>query len=90
MSLNTVSGKVLTSRLASATTSKEEPYGAFSTLVKKKWIVPAGNDGGSGDDSSSRKEYVITELGKQASQKELERIEELGHLASKIMGGAAK
>ena len=62
-------------------------YGALNTLSRKKWIVPVGNDG-SGD-NSSKKKYIITELGMQASQKELARIEELWRLASYIMGGAA-
>jgi len=58
-------------------------YGAIHTLLKKKWIAPVGND----KPGSSKKEYVITDLGKQVAEKELRRLEELYRLASRIMGG---
>jgi DNA-binding PadR family transcriptional regulator len=59
-------------------------YGAINTLLKKKWIAPFGNV----DSGSSKKQYVITDLGKQMAEKELNRLRELYDLASKIMGGA--
>lgn len=63
-------------------------YGAINALLKKKWIALAAN--GDREDSSNKKKYVITELGRQVSQKELKRIGELWSLASNITGGTAK
>lgn len=47
-------------------------YGALSTLVEKGWIQAYADD-----QSSRRKEYLITELGKSVFQTELARLEEL-------------
>ena len=47
-------------------------YGALSTLVEKGWIKTH-----SGDPSSRRKDYLITDLGKSIFQTELARLEEL-------------
>jgi len=58
-------------------------YGAINTLVKKKWIAPVGNE----KPGSSKKEYVITDLGRQVAEKELSRLRDLYGLASKIIGG---
>lgn len=61
-------------------------YGAINTLLKKKWIMPLGNE----EPGSSKKEYVITELGRQIAEKELARMGELYGLASRIIGGESK
>lgn len=58
-------------------------YGAINTLLTKEWIVPVGNE----EPGSSKKEYVITEIGKKIAEKELSRMGELYGLASKIIGG---
>ncbi|MCK9526813.1 MAG: PadR family transcriptional regulator [Limnochordia bacterium] len=47
-------------------------YGALSTLVEKGWIRAYSDD-----QSSRRKDYLITDQGKSAFQTELERLEEL-------------
>lgn len=47
-------------------------YGALSTLVEKGWIKLLADD-----ESSRRKEYIITEPGKLVFQQELARLEEL-------------
>lgn len=60
-------------------------YGAINTLLKKKWIAPTGNE-----DNSSKKEYIITNLGKEKAEKELNRMGKLLNLASKIVGGGTK
>lgn len=47
-------------------------YGALNTLLEKQWItaLPEQKD-------SRKKEYVITELGKEILKAELERLQEL-------------
>lgn len=46
-------------------------YGALSSLTEKGWIKPlAGHN-------SRRKEYLITELGREVFKRELTRLEEL-------------
>lgn len=45
-------------------------YGAIKSLQKKKWIVPYDEDG-------RKKEYIITDLGKEIVKKEVERLKEL-------------
>ncbi len=60
-------------------------YGAINSLLKKEWIAPMGNQ----QPGSNKKEYVITDLGKQTAEKELFRLGELCNLASNIMGGEA-
>lgn len=52
-------------------------YGALNTLVRKKWIIPYGDEG-----DSRKKEYLITDIGKQKAEEELLRMEELWKLAS--------
>ena len=47
-------------------------YGALNTLVEKRWIEAFNSE-----QSSRRKEYIITDLGKAVFQNELERLEEL-------------
>lgn len=61
-------------------------YGAINTLLKKKWIVPLGNE----EPGSSRRDYVVSELGRQVAEKELQRIKGVWSLASKIIGGEAQ
>ncbi len=57
-------------------------YGAINTLVKKRWIAPFGNE-----IDSRKKEYVITDTGKQKAEEELQRMEEVWKLASTIIRG---
>jgi len=58
-------------------------YGALTTLVDRGWISPVG--GASGD---RKKEYVITEVGRQVVAVELERLEELLNNGRRVaMGG---
>ena len=45
-------------------------YGAINNLLAKGWIEAAGSD-------ERKKEYVITENGKDTLEKELNRLEEL-------------
>ena len=54
-------------------------YGALNTLVEKKWIEPYGTN------QDRKKEYCITELGKEVAQKELLRIQKLTTVALNIM-----
>lgn len=54
-------------------------YGAINTLLEKQWIVPVG------DQSSRKKEYQITPLGKEITQQELKRIQEIIQIANAIM-----
>lgn len=55
-------------------------YGAINTLVKKKWIVPFGDEV-----DSRKKEYVISDIGKEKAEEELKRISEVLKLASAII-----
>ncbi len=57
-------------------------YGAINTLVKKKWIVSYDDEAG-----SKKKEYVITDIGRQKAEEELQRMREVVKLASVIMSG---
>lgn len=57
-------------------------YGALNTLCDKGWIRELPGEAG-----SRRKEYVITEEGKQAVQKELDRLRELVRSGESILGG---
>ncbi len=47
-------------------------YGAITTLLEKGWIEPVPNA-----DKSRKKEYQITELGKETVKAEILRLEEL-------------
>lgn len=55
-------------------------YGAINTLVKKKWIAPFGDEA-----DNKKKEYLITEIGKQKVEEELKRIKEILQLALTII-----
>lgn len=57
-------------------------YGAINTLLERGWIIAL-----LGEQNSRKKEYVITELGKQATQDELLRLKELVKNGDKIIGG---
>ena len=56
-------------------------YGAIETLCKKGWIELY-------DDSDVRKkEYRITDSGRQIAEQELRRLREVTRIAEEIMGG---
>lgn len=56
-------------------------YGALNTLEEKGWIALYGNNKG------RKKEYLITDLGREIATKELARLQELTQTAVKIIGG---
>ena len=56
-------------------------YGALKTLEEKGWISLYGNSEG------RKKEYLITDLGREIATKELARLQELTQTAVKIIGG---
>ena len=47
-------------------------YGAINTMLTKSWIQPVN-----GESSSRKKEYIITDLGKEIVKSEILRLEEL-------------
>lgn len=47
-------------------------YGALNTLLEKGWIVTL-----EGEKNSRKKEYIITDTGREVLQNELTRLEEL-------------
>lgn len=55
-------------------------YGAIKTLHKRNWIMPID------DGRGRRKEYIITEIGKEIAEKELKRLKELISIAEEIIG----
>ena len=57
-------------------------YGAINTLLEKGWIAAL-----EGEADSRKKEYVITELGREMLNKELQRLEELVQNGKRLMGG---
>lgn len=57
-------------------------YGALNTLCTKKWIKPLNEFAG-----GRKKEYVITEFGKQAVYDEIARLKELAENGDMIVGG---
>ena len=57
-------------------------YGAINTLVSKGWIVPVATEG-----YSRKKEYQITDAGKQIVKTEIKRLEELIANGRKITEG---
>lgn len=57
-------------------------YGALQALVKKKWISPLP-----ADVLDKKKEYVITGVGKQKAEEELQRMEEVVKQATTIIRG---
>ncbi len=57
-------------------------YGALNSLQGKGWIASYGNNEG------RKKEYLITQQGKEIAEKELCRLNELLHIATEIVGGS--
>ena len=57
-------------------------YGAINTLLEKGWITALD-----GEADSRKKEYEITEAGREVLQKELQRLEELVQNGKKLLGG---
>ena len=57
-------------------------YGAISTLLKKEWIAPYGEE-----KNSRKKKYIITDEGKQIAENEVKRLEQLYETASQIVRG---
>jgi len=58
-------------------------YGALNTLLTKDWIKAVKSEG-----DSRKKEYLITDTGKEMVQNEIDRLEELIANGRKITGGA--
>ncbi len=56
-------------------------YGALSALYGKGWILPLP-----GSDESRRKEYILTEKGRQILTNEVKRLKELAENGEKILG----
>ncbi|MDF2542782.1 MAG: transcriptional regulator, PadR family [Herbinix sp.] len=56
-------------------------YGAINNLHEKGWICPV-NEG-----SERKKEYIISETGKEIAEAELIRLNKLTETASRIIGG---
>lgn len=57
-------------------------YGALSSLCSKGWIEALP-----GEEGSRRKEYVITQLGRQVLTGEICRLKELYENGERILGG---
>ena len=58
-------------------------YGAINTLLEKGWITAL-----TGEADSRKKEYVITEIGRDMLQKELQRLTELLENGKRLLGGS--
>ena len=58
-------------------------YGAINTLLEKGWITALA-----GEADSRKKEYVITEIGRDMLQKELQRLTELLENGKRLLGGS--
>ena len=58
-------------------------YGALNTLLEKGWIAALENEA-----DSRKKEYVITETGREMLQKELQRLSELLENGKRLLGGS--
>lgn len=54
-------------------------YGAINSLLAKKWIEPYGTN------TTRKKEYVITSLGKKITRQEIKRIDEILKIADRIV-----
>lgn len=57
-------------------------YGAINTLLEKGWVTPIHNE-----EDSRKKDYQITELGKEVVNAEILRLEELIGNGKKVIGG---
>jgi DNA-binding PadR family transcriptional regulator len=60
-------------------------YGAINTLLEKGFITAIA-----GEANSRKKEYIITQKGKEIVKAEIERLRELVGNGEKIVGGAEK
>lgn len=60
-------------------------YGALATLTEKSWITPVGGDSG-----DRKKEYVITDAGREAVSSEIERLEELLRNGKRVAEGESR
>lgn len=58
-------------------------YGAINTLLKKEWIAPLNDES-----DSKKKEYIITDAGKEKAENELKRLGDVWRLAAAIMEGS--
>ena len=58
-------------------------YGAINTLLEKGWIQALEETA-----DSRKKQYVITETGRDVLQNELERLQELVSIGEHFLGGA--
>ena len=58
-------------------------YGAINTVLEKGWITALA-----GEADSRKKEYVITDLGREMLQKELQRLTELLENGKRLLGGS--
>jgi DNA-binding PadR family transcriptional regulator len=59
-------------------------YGALTALVDKGWIKPIGGTAG-----DRKKEYIITELGREVVRGEIARLEELASVGRRVTKGDA-
>ncbi len=57
-------------------------YGAINTMLEKGWITALP-----GEKNSRKKEYVITDAGRDVLRMEIARLEELVENGRRIMGG---
>jgi DNA-binding PadR family transcriptional regulator len=57
-------------------------YGAINNLLKKKWIEPVNED-----NTERKKEYAITNLGREIVETEIDRLSKLLLSAQNIVGG---
>ena len=57
-------------------------YGALNTLCDKGWIVLKTSE-----EDSRRKEYALTDKGKEALESELDRLRELVDNGESVLGG---
>lgn len=58
-------------------------YGAINTLLEKDWITAL-----TGEADSRKKEYIITETGREMLRKELQRLTELLENGKRLLGGS--
>ena len=62
-------------------------YGALNTLVLKRWIQALPGESGKPPGNDRKKEYVVTDLGREAARMELERLRELLRNGEHIIEG---
>jgi len=60
-------------------------YGALNTLIKKDWIELVSEDGPKG-----KKEYVLTQLGREVIEEEILRLKELSLNGEKFLRGDSR